>query len=61
MFLDYSPPHVPAGQTHKTPYSNLKEQKAFEKGLLEKTVKTKYEQANSTLHPYARTMLMWTR
>ena len=38
---DYSPPHVAPGQTHKSPYSTLKEQKAFEKGLLEKTVKTK--------------------
>lgn len=42
----YSPPHPPAGATpHSTnypganPYPTLKEQKAFEKGLLEKTNK----------------------
>ncbi|KIW05748.1 uncharacterized protein PV09_03604 [Verruconis gallopava] len=36
----YSPPHVASGQTHKSPYSTPKEQKAFEKGLMEKTIKT---------------------
>lgn len=39
----YSPPHVPAGQGTNypgaNPYPTLKEQKAFEKGLLEKTSK----------------------
>lgn len=43
----YSAPHPPAGlPAHATnypganPYANLKDQKAFEKGLLEKTAKT---------------------
>lgn len=42
----YSPPHPPAGTPANStdypganPYPNLKDQKAFEKGLLEKTVK----------------------
>lgn len=40
----YSPPHIPstpAGGDYpgKNPYPNLKDQKAFEKGLLEKTAK----------------------
>ncbi|KGQ02022.1 hypothetical protein PAAG_11198 [Paracoccidioides lutzii Pb01] len=42
----YSPPHRPAGTSANStdypganPYPNLKDQKAFEKGLLEKTVK----------------------
>jgi len=45
--LDYQAPHPPLGTApHATnypganPYQTLKEQKAFEKGLLEKTVKT---------------------
>ena len=42
----YSPPHLPSGATAGStnypganPYPNLKDQKAFEKGLLEKTAK----------------------
>lgn len=42
----YSPPHPPAGTPAGStdypganPYPNVKDQKAFEKGLLEKTVK----------------------
>lgn len=40
----YSPPHIPAGAQGSNfpganPYPTLKEQKAFEKGLLEKTAK----------------------
>jgi coatomer subunit zeta len=37
----YSPPHTSASSpTPVQPYPNVKEQKAFEKGLLEKTAKT---------------------
>lgn len=40
----YSPPHIPhhahgAGFPGANPYTSLKDQKAFEKGLLEKTAK----------------------
>jgi hypothetical protein len=38
----YSPPHLPAGQTNypgANPYPTVKEQKAFEKGLMDKTNK----------------------
>jgi hypothetical protein len=36
----YTPPHSnPAAPSNPAPYSTLKEQKAFEKGLLEKTAK----------------------
>lgn len=40
----YSPPHIPANAQPGSypganPYPNLKDQKAFEKGLLEKTAK----------------------
>lgn len=40
----YSPPHAPAGSTNNDypgaqPYPQVKDQKAFEKGLLEKTAK----------------------
>lgn len=42
----YSPPHPPTTPAHSTsypganPYPTLKDQKAFEKGLLEKTAKS---------------------
>jgi hypothetical protein len=37
----YSPPHTSVSSpTPIQPYPNVKEQKAFEKGLLEKTAKT---------------------
>lgn len=38
----YSPPHLPAGQTNypgANPYPTVKEQKVFEKGLMDKTNK----------------------
>lgn len=45
-YIDYNPPHPPPGTPAHSkdypganPYPTLKEQKAFEKGLLEKTAK----------------------
>lgn len=39
----YSPPHPPSNTTHNypgaNPYTSVKDQKAFEKGLMEKTAK----------------------
>lgn len=38
-FRYYQPPHSAPGASSSGPYADLKAQKSFEKGLLEKTVK----------------------
>ena len=51
--LDYSPPHPPPGikdYPGANPYPSLKEQKAFEKGLIEKTAKSKRHRGTPRLH-----------